>query len=70
MASVLLPFGSDLIDLDEDGVPSLTEEPYAWCLLAARSEVYLGIDEERPSHPYVLSFGTIDEALAFRQFFC
>jgi hypothetical protein len=42
----------------------------AWCLLSAQSEVYLGIDPDTPTHPYVLSFGTLEEALAFRAFFC
>jgi hypothetical protein len=70
MASVLLPPDSDLIETDEDGQLGLAVEPYAWCLLAAKSEVYLSLDPKRPTHPYVLSFGTLEEALAFRDFFC
>jgi hypothetical protein len=69
MPSIVLPKGTDLIETGEDGKTELAQEPYAWCLLAATSDVILSFDRKNPAFPYVLTFGTIEEVIAFRKFF-
>lgn len=69
MPSLVLPRDTVLIEIDVTGTASLALEPHAWCLLAATEDVLLTIDPRNPGWPYVLTFGTAEEVLAFRAFF-
>jgi hypothetical protein len=69
MPSIVLPRATPLIEIGENGRPALATEPHAWCMLAATDDVILSINPENPSWPYVLTFSTIEEVIAFRNFF-